>query len=194
VAKRRKPRSVLAFQNGAFLLFGTSAVLGCGDLHHHRRCMTRARASTRWSSCCRSPGPGRSPYERRHATHPAQVKPELVATAPNTVCGWDITKLHGPASGPTTTYVILDIYSGYTVGSLLDARESAVLVGRLLAHTIVKQRSDRDTLTIHADTSSSMASKPVALLLADLGVTTLLRGLIVPAGETWAALLSGPAG
>src|SRR3712207_8131999 len=41
----------------------------------------------------------------------------------------------------------------------------------LLADTIAKQHIDRDRLTIHADNGSSMASKPVAFLLADLGVT-----------------------
>jgi putative transposase len=57
------------------------------------------------------------------------------------------------------------------VGWLIAERESALLAEKLLADTIVKQRIDRDTLTIHADNGSSMASKPVAFLLADLGVT-----------------------
>jgi putative transposase len=109
---------------------------------------------------------------RRQATHPARVKPELVATAPNTVWSWDITKLLGPAKWTYYyLYVILDIYSRYAVGWMLADRESAVLAERLLADTIVKQHVDRDTLTIHADNGSSMASKPVAFLLADLGVT-----------------------
>jgi putative transposase len=109
---------------------------------------------------------------RRQAAHPARVKPELVATTPNTVWSWDITKLHGPAKWTYyCLYVILDIYSRYAVGWLLAERESAALAERLLADTIVKQHVDRDQLTIHADNGSSMASKPVAFLLADLGVT-----------------------
>jgi putative transposase len=67
--------------------------------------------------------------------------------------------------------VIIDIYSRYVVGWLIAERESALLAEKLLADTIVKRRIDRDTLTIHADNGSSMASKPVAFLLADLGVT-----------------------
>jgi putative transposase len=67
--------------------------------------------------------------------------------------------------------VILDIYSRYVPGWMLATRESAALAERLLADTIVKQGVDRGQLTIHADRGSSMASKPVALLLADLGVT-----------------------
>jgi putative transposase len=109
---------------------------------------------------------------RRQATHPARVKPELVATKPNQCWSWDITKLHGPAKwNYFHLYVIIDIYSRYVVGWLIAERESAALAEKLLADTIAKQNVDRDSLTIHADNGSSMASKPVAFLLADLGVT-----------------------
>ena len=109
---------------------------------------------------------------RRQATHPARVKPELVATQPNHCWSWDITKLHGPAKWSYFyLYVIIDIYSRYTVGWMIAGRESAALAELLLAETIAKQGIDRDTLSIHADNGSSMASKPVAFLLADLGVT-----------------------
>jgi putative transposase len=109
---------------------------------------------------------------RRQAVHPARVKPELVATRPNQVWSWDITKLHGPAKWSYFyLYVIIDIYSRYVVGWLIAEAESAVLAEKLLADTVAKQRVDRDALTIHADNGSSMASKPVAFLLADLGVT-----------------------
>ena len=109
---------------------------------------------------------------RRQAVHPARVKPELVATQPNQCWSWDITKLHGPAKWSYFhLYVIINIYSRYTVGWLIADRESAALAEQLLADTIAKQNVDRNTLTIHADNGSSMASKPVAFLLADLGVT-----------------------
>lgn len=109
---------------------------------------------------------------RRQAVHPARVKPELVATEPNQCWSWDITKLHGPAKWTYYyLYVILDIYSRYVVGWLLADRESAALAEKLLADTVTKHDIDADRLTIHADNGSSMASKPVAFLLADLGVT-----------------------
>lgn len=109
---------------------------------------------------------------RRQATHPARVKPELVATEPNSCWSWDITKLRGPAKWTYYyLYVIIDIYSRYVVGWLLAESESAALAEKLLADTITKQNIDRDRLTVHADNGSSMASKPVAFLLADLGVT-----------------------
>jgi putative transposase len=82
------------------------------------------------------------------------------------------TKLHGPAKWSYFyLYVIIDIYSWYTVGWMVAGRESAGLAELLLAESIAKQGIDRDTLSIHADNGSSMASKPVAFLLADLGVT-----------------------
>jgi putative transposase len=109
---------------------------------------------------------------RRQAAHPPTVKPELVADAPNRVWSWDITKLAGPAKWTYYyLYVILDIYSRYAVGWMVAERESAALAERLLAATITKQHISRDQLAIHADRGSSMASKQVAQLLADLGVT-----------------------
>ena len=109
---------------------------------------------------------------RRQATHPPKVKPELLATRPNAVWSWDITKLLGPVKWTWFyLYVILDIYSRYVPGWLLARAERALLAERLLADTIAKQAVDRGQLTIHADRGASMASKPVAFLLADLGVT-----------------------
>jgi putative transposase len=115
---------------------------------------------------------GESRERRAQATHPAAVKPELAAAAPNQVYSWDITKLHGPAKWTYYhLYVILDIYSRYAVGWMVAARESAALAEKLIAGTCAKQGIGRGQLTIHADRGSSMTSKPVALLLADLGVT-----------------------
>ncbi len=109
---------------------------------------------------------------RAQATHPARVKPELVAHGPNECWSWDITKLAGPAKWTYYyLYSIIDIYSRYSVGWMVATKESKELAERLLAETIAKQHIERDQLTIHADRGSSMASKPVAFLLADLGVT-----------------------
>jgi putative transposase len=115
---------------------------------------------------------GESRERRRQATHPAAVKPELAATAPNQVWSWDITKLRGPAKWAYYyLYVILDIFSRYAVGWMVATRESAALAEKLIAATCAKQGITGGQLTIHADRGSSMTSKPVAFLLADLGVT-----------------------
>jgi len=115
---------------------------------------------------------GETRERRRQATHPATVKPELVATAPNQVWSWDITKLRGPAKWTYYyLYVILDIFSRYVVGWMVAGRESAALAEVLIRQTIAKHGIGPDQLTIHADRGSSMTSKPVAFLLADLGVT-----------------------
>lgn len=109
---------------------------------------------------------------RAQATHPATVKPELCATRPNEVWSWDITKLLGPAKWTYYyLYVILDVFSRYAVGWMLAHQESAELAKRLVSGTCASQRINRDSLTLHADRGSSMASKPLAFLLADLGVT-----------------------
>ena len=109
---------------------------------------------------------------RRQASHPATVKPELVATGPNCVWSWDITKLLGPEKWTYYhLYVIIDIYSRYVPGWLLATRETAELAEHFIAETIRKHNVVADQLSIHADRGTSMASKTVALLLADLGVT-----------------------
>jgi putative transposase len=111
--------------------------------------------------------------ERRdQATRPASVKPELCATGPNQVYTWDITKLHGPHKWTYFyLYAVIDIYSRYVVGWMVADRESSELARILLKTTIEQQQADPTKLTIHADRGSSMKSKPVAFMLADLGVT-----------------------
>ena len=109
---------------------------------------------------------------RRQARHPATAKPELIATGPNSVWTWDITKLLGPEKWTYYhLYVIIDIFSRYVPGWLLARRETAELAEHFIAETIRKHHVDANQLTIHADRGTSMASKTVALLLADLGVT-----------------------
>ncbi len=111
--------------------------------------------------------------ERRdQVRRPHYAAPELLATRPNEVWSWDITKLLGPAKWTYFyLYVILDIFSRYVVGWMLAPRESAALAERLIADTCAKQRIEPGHLTVHADRGAAMTSKPVALLLADLGVT-----------------------
>ncbi len=109
---------------------------------------------------------------RNQRQHPQYVKPELLATKPNQVWSWDITKLKGPAKWTMYyLYVILDIFSRYVVGWMVATMESSELAKRLIADTYRKQEIQPEQLTIHADRGSSMKSKPVAFLLADLGVT-----------------------
>ena len=104
--------------------------------------------------------------------HPNYAVPELVATGPNEVWSWDITKLPGPAAWTSFyLYVILDIFSRYVVGWLAAGRESKVLARRLIATTLERQGIRPGELTLHSDRGAAMISKPVAFLLADLGVT-----------------------
>ena len=109
---------------------------------------------------------------RNQLRHPKYAKPELLATAPKQLWSWDITKLLGPAKWTYYyLYVILDVFSRYVVGWMIAERESAALAEELIAQTCARQGIQRGQLTIHADRGSAMTSKPVALLLADLGVT-----------------------
>ncbi|WP_412768470.1 IS3 family transposase [Methylotuvimicrobium buryatense] len=114
---------------------------------------------------------GQSAERRRQRMHPVYTKPELLATAPNQVWSWDITKLKGPAKWTCFhLYVILDIFSRYVVGWMVAPRETAELAEQLIAETVTKHNIPPHTLTLHADRGSSMRSKPVAALLVDLDV------------------------
>ena len=109
---------------------------------------------------------------RRQASHPPYARPELLATRPNELWSWDITKLRGEVKGSYFhLYVILDVFSRYVVGWMVAARESAALAEQLIAESAFKQDISTGQLTLHADRGSSMRSKPVALLLEDLGIT-----------------------
>ena len=111
--------------------------------------------------------------ERRdQARHPVYARPELLATRPNELWSWDITKLLGPFKWTYFyLYVILDVFSRYAVGWMVARQETAALAKRLIEETCRKQEVRPEQLTLHADRGSSMKSKPVALLLCDLGVT-----------------------
>jgi len=111
--------------------------------------------------------------ERRdQLRHAPAAAPQLLATRPNQLWSWDITKLLGPAKWTYFyLYVILDVFSRYAVGWMVAHRETAALAARLIRETCARQGIVPGALTLHADRGSSMTSKPVALLLADLGVT-----------------------
>ena len=111
---------------------------------------------------------GQVKERRRLARHPARAVPELVATGPGQVYSWDITKLPGPARGVYyDAYVMIDIYSRYIVGAHVHAREEGVLAEEMMAEVFGVHGIPT---VVHADRGTSMTSKTVARLLADLGV------------------------
>src|SRR5665811_1411269 len=109
---------------------------------------------------------------RNQLTHPVYWKPELLAERPNEVWSWDITKIKGPATWTYYyLYAVLDVFSRYIVAWTLKHRESGEIAKALLAQATEQQHVTPGSLTLHADRGSSMTSKPVAFLLAELGVT-----------------------
>jgi putative transposase len=109
--------------------------------------------------------------QRRQSLPRTFQRPELLATGPNQVWSWDITKLKGPAKWTYFyLYKIMDVFSRYVVGWMVACRELARLAEDLIGETILKQEIVPGTLTIHADRGSSMTSATVGQLLLDLGV------------------------
>ena len=116
-------------------------------------------------------GEGQVHARRDQLVHPAHLKPELAATAPNQVWSWDITRLRsGLKWQHFYLYVLLDIFSRYVVGWLVASAENAGLASALIEETCDKYGIVRDTLTLHSDRGSPMRAKTTAELLVDLGV------------------------
>lgn len=115
---------------------------------------------------------GESRERRDQLVHPPYQKPELLATAPNQLWSWDITKLLGPVKWTYFyLYVILDVFSRYVTGWMVAHKEGAELARQFIEETLTKHQVPAGQLTIHADRGRVMRSKPVAFLMADLGVT-----------------------
>lgn len=109
--------------------------------------------------------------QRRQSPGRTYARPELLASRPNEVWTWDITKLKGPRKWTYFyLYTILDVYSRYVVGWMVSYRESSELAEALIAETCLRQNIERGSLTIHADNGSSMRSAVVAQLLFNLGI------------------------
>jgi len=114
----------------------------------------------------------RATKERRdQRRHPEYVKPELIATGPNQVWTWDITKIKtGLKFKYHHLYVIIDMFSRYVVGWVVHDHEDAGLASQLIEQTCEKQKILPGELTIHADRGAAMKSQSVAQLMADLDI------------------------
>jgi putative transposase len=125
---------------------------------------------------------------RNQLTHPAYTKPELLATAPNQLWSWDITKLLGPAKWTYFyLYVILDVFSRFVVGWMIAEREAASLAETLIAETCAKQHIRRDQLTLHA---------PIPQMTIHIPKRSSKRSNIAPISRTvlvhWSMRAVGP--
>jgi len=109
---------------------------------------------------------------RNQLTHPAYAKPELLAERPNELWSWDVSKLKGPAKWTYYyLYVMLDVFSRYIVGWTVQYRENGQLAKALIEQAAEQQKITPGLLTLHADRGGPQRAKPVAFLLADLGIT-----------------------
>ena len=110
--------------------------------------------------------------ERRdQCRHPAYRKPELLATGPNQVWSWDLTKLRAPEKWTYYyLYVVLDLFSRYVVAWMLAHRESGELATRLFEQAAEQHHIAPGQLTVHSDRGSAPTAKTLAQLYVDLGV------------------------
>ena len=137
-----------------------AVLLDEGVYHCHWRTMYRVLAEN-----------GEVQERRNQLRHPVYQKPELLATGPNQVWSWDITRLRGPVKWSYFyLYVVLDIYSRYIIGWLVARRESEALARELVSESCRKQQIGKEQLTLHADRGSPMIAKSMEQLLSDLSV------------------------
>ncbi len=173
-ARPRPPRSLVACEQDAVLeVLHTPRFVDLAPAQVYAQLLDEGRYLCSARTMYRVLDARQEVRERRaQLRHPRYAAPELLATAPNQLWSWDITKLLGPAKWTYFhLYVILDVFSRYVVGWMVAPRESAQLARTLIEETCARQGIVPSALTLHADRGSSMRSKPVALLLADLGVT-----------------------
>jgi putative transposase len=118
--------------------------------------------------------------ERRdQLRHPNYQKPELLATGPNQVWSWDITKFKGPVKWTYYyLYVVLDIFSRYVVGWLVAGQESTALTKKLISQSCQKQAIPPGQLTIHADRGAGLASQSLSRFHPEIRISgwTLIKG------------------
>ena len=108
---------------------------------------------------------------RTQLHHPHREPPRLVATAPNQVWSWDITRLPGPCKWMFfALYVVLDLFSRYVVAWMVASRESAALAKRLMQGACRNQGIEPGQLTLHQDRGAPMTAKPFSQLLMDLDI------------------------
>lgn len=175
-AKQRRPRPPRALSESerseVRLLLNSDRFCDASPRQVYARLLDEGRYLCHWRTMYRILDEYQEVRERRNQLrHPRYKKPELLATGPNQLWSWDITKLRGPQKWTYYyLYVILDVYSRYVVGWMIAPQESSSLAKELIETTCVRQSIARDQLVIHSDRGPSMRSKTVAQLLADLGV------------------------
>ena len=110
--------------------------------------------------------------QRRHdREHPVYQKPELLATGPNQVWSWDITKIKGPQPWIFyNLYVVIDVFSRYVVAWAISEYESGEQARALIDAACTRQGIGPNHLTVHSDRGKAMRSRTLADLLGELGV------------------------
>jgi putative transposase len=110
--------------------------------------------------------------DRRDQREPrSHAVPRLVATAPNEVWSWDISKFPTFVRGVFfNLYVVLDMYSRFVVAWMVAKHENSALAKQLFAEALARYNIDPGMLVVHNDRGAPMTSHGFAGLLDELGV------------------------
>jgi putative transposase len=106
---------------------------------------------------------------RPQATHPKRAIPELVATKPDDVWSWDITKLRGPTKGIWYHgYVAICILSRFVPCHRVERVEDGELAKEMVSNAI--WNNGRVPGYLHADGGAAMTSKALSSFLTDMDI------------------------
>ena len=110
---------------------------------------------------------------RAQAIHPKREAPVLLATRPDQVWCWDISRIPGPTAGlDYFLFAIIDLFSRFIVGWMLADSENARLASHFLRETLRRAQGERDLvyLTNHSDRGAAMMALQTQQLLENAGV------------------------
>jgi len=110
----------------------------------------------------------------RRAQRPAQhhAVPRLLATGPNEVWTWDITKLPLVRRGIyLSLYVVLDLFSRFIVAWMVSRKENSALASQLMDEAAARYVIAPGQLTLHQDRGSPMIAHGYLDLMKELSIT-----------------------
>lgn len=113
---------------------------------------------------------GETKERRNQRASRSHAIPHLMASRPNEVWSWDISKLPTFVSGVfLNLYLVLDLFSRYPVAWMIAERENSALSKQLFAEAMTRYGIEPGTITVHNDRGAPMTAVGFVDLLAELG-------------------------
>ncbi|MFM2416899.1 MAG: hypothetical protein RL385_1622 [Pseudomonadota bacterium] len=114
---------------------------------------------------------GETSERRNQRAARSHAVPHVVATKPNEVWTWNISKLATYVPGVfLNLYLVLDLYRPFPVAWMIAERENSALAQQLFATALARYRIEPGSITVHNDRGAPRTSAALTELLTTLGV------------------------